>query len=73
MWRREGRAKETCLLSDIARYVWLIRGGADMSEDGSDKLRQIQVRQLFRARTPNEHNELGVDLFYAWLEKRHPE
>jgi len=44
-----------------------------MSEDGSDKLRQIQVRQLFRARTPNEHNELGVDLFYAWLEKRHPE
>ena len=44
-----------------------------MIESDSDTMRQMHVRQLFRARTPDEHNELGVDLFYAWLEKRHPE
>ena len=44
-----------------------------MIENESDKVRQIHVRQLFKARPVGERNELGVDLFYAWLEKRHPE
>jgi len=44
-----------------------------MAENHSDETRRIQVRQLFNKRPPGERNELGVDLFYAWLEKRHPE
>jgi len=44
-----------------------------MTESNSDTMRQLQVRQLFKARPVDEHNALGVDLFYAWLEKRHPE
>ncbi|MGB7437287.1 MAG: hypothetical protein WBQ61_12040 [Candidatus Acidiferrum sp.] len=44
-----------------------------MIESDSDTVRRIHVRQLFKARPADERNELGVDLFYAWLEKRHPE
>jgi len=44
-----------------------------MIESDSSPVRQIHVRQLFKARPVDERNELGVDLFYAWLEKRHPE
>jgi len=44
-----------------------------MTESDFDEMRRTQVRELFQKRPVSEHNELGVDLFYAWLEKRHPE
>jgi hypothetical protein len=44
-----------------------------MIESDFDTVRRIHVRQFFKARPADERNELGVDLFYAWLEKRHPE
>lgn len=44
-----------------------------MIESGSNEMRRTQVRELFQKRPGSERNELGVDLFYAWLEKRHPE
>jgi hypothetical protein len=44
-----------------------------MVKSYSDEMRRTQVRELFQKRPGSERNELGVDLFYAWLEKRHPE
>lgn len=44
-----------------------------MIESDSDTMRRAYVRLLFEKRPPGEQNELGVDLFYAWLQKRHPE
>jgi hypothetical protein len=39
----------------------------------TEAVRRHRVRQLFAARPPEEGTETGVLLFYAWLEKRHPE
>ena len=36
-------------------------------------MRVARVRQLFEARFAEERTETGVLLFYAWLEKYHPE
>jgi hypothetical protein len=44
-----------------------------MVKSYSDEMRRTEVRELFEKRPGSERNELGVDLFYAWLEKRQPE
>ena len=39
----------------------------------TEALRRARVRQLFQARPAEDYSETGVLLFYAWLEKYHPE
>ena len=39
----------------------------------TEALRKARVRQLFQARPAEDYSETGVLLFYAWLEKYHPE
>ena len=42
-------------------------------KDNSEAVRRERVRQLFEARFAEERTEIGVLLFYAWLEKHHSE
>jgi hypothetical protein len=37
-----------------------------------EAVRQARVRQLFEARSSNEHTETGILLFYGWLQRHHP-
>lgn len=43
------------------------------SKKHTEAVRVARVRQLFEARAAERRNETAVLLFYAWLEKYHPE